>query len=102
MAGAAVLAIEDCGQRGSADWSDSLLVLDSHLRLMRRIGLGSCTEVGQLSADAPGTSVLLYGYNFCASVPAGPASRLWLYTSAGGLRLITATKADHGISGLTW
>jgi hypothetical protein len=101
------LAIEDCGELGSAGQSENLLLINSRLRLVRRIGLGHCAEVGGLSPDGLGTSVLVGGDVACPAASThgpgpGPSTRLWLYTARGGLRLIMASRNELGISSSTW
>lgn len=102
-AAGSLLAIEACGGQGGILGPAWLLVLDAHLRLVRQVTLGRCTDGNELSIDQAGRSVLVSAYLYC-NPPGRPApvTRLWTY-AGGELRLITSEPGDTlTVSLMTW
>jgi hypothetical protein len=103
IAGGSMLAIEACGGQLYLNGPAQLLVLDPHLRQVRQIALGRCTDGNELDADRSGRSVLVSAYLYC-NPPGrpGPVTRLWRY-QGGTLHLITAVPGDAtGVSLMAW
>lgn len=59
IAGDGMLAIEACGGQDYLSGPTRLLVLDPHLRQVRQIPLGRCTDGNELDTDRSGSSVLV-------------------------------------------
>jgi hypothetical protein len=103
IAGGGMLAIEACGGQEYLSGPARLLVLDPHLRQVKQIALGRCTDGNELDADPSGGSVLVSAYLYCNPPGSpGPVTRLWRY-QGGRLHLITTVPGDGtGVSLMAW